>query len=220
MRSTRCRATLGAASAVATFAVVLFAGACTKPAPGPGPGATGTPSAAATSAAASPSPSPSASTSKTPTVDPAKVFATNGIGPYGIGKSLADLDSKGLVTGLFDSPICPGVKIGESTGAYAGKLRLAFGADGKLWYIDTNATDLQTPSGGKIGMTIAALKALYGSKGTVIPKSGPNIGGLLVKVSGSTLGIVFLEDNAGKAYSMSAGPVDMIESFAKGGEGC
>jgi hypothetical protein len=217
MRSTtRGRATFAVAATAVAAAAALLTAACAKPA-GP-PGGAGTVVASPAATATSSSPGPIVTTSSAPTVDPALIFAADGIGPYQLGRDLAALDAQGLVTDLFNSPICPGVKIGESTGAYAGKLRLAFASNGKLWYIDTSSEDYQTPSGGKIGMTIVALKALYGSKGTVIPKSGPNIGGLLVPAG--ALGIVFLGDGAGKAYSMSAGPLEVVESFAKGGEGC
>lgn len=134
-----------------------------------------------TTGAATPDP---VKTSAAPPVDPAIIFAADGIGPYELGKSLAGLDASDLVTGLFNSPICPGVTIGEATGKYAGKLRLAFNTDEKLWYIDTDSTSFQTPSGGKVGMTMAKLKSIYGSKGTQIPSGGGHIGGLLVPVSG------------------------------------
>jgi hypothetical protein len=212
-RSARVIGARVALCGVAAVAALVLAGACAKPLAPPGV----TPSSpVATGATASPTVKPSPK----PTVDPMLVVTPKGVGPYLIGVTLASLQSKGQVVDLEDSPICPGVKFGRSTGKYAGKLRLVFGADGKLWHFETSDTTLQTTVGARVGMKIATIAGLYGAKATVYPQTGSALGGVLAEGSGG-LAVVFLEGPDDRAASLIVGPTELLEAFATGNsEGC
>jgi hypothetical protein len=179
--------------------------------------------------AASPTPSPTATPAPTatpsPTTDPAIVLAANGIGPYVVGASLADLQSRGLVTNVDRSFHCDGSwQGGSATGPYAWRLSVTFYL-GRLIDVHTSSTKLVTPSGARVGMTLDELQKIYGSRGTVITGMGdsPVIENraLSVRVPDTDLGIVFYLDNANKkANAMSAGKVERLEQIAVVGEGC
>ena len=189
---------------------------------------------AAPSASPTPSPSPAPSPTMTPaptatpspTTDPAIVLAANGIGPYVVGASLADLQPRGLLTNVEPSFHCDASwQGGEATGRYAGQLWVTFYL-GRLIDVHTFSTQLVTPSGARVGMTLTELQDIYGSRGTLIT-GDPQITGtndpraLSVRVPNSDLGIVFfLDETSTKASSMSAGQVERLEQMAVFGEGC
>ena len=141
------------------LAVTLTACGGDPPAPGPSAPASGSASPAAPTPTAAPSAAPSGSASPTvaPPTDPATVFAADGIGPYVIGSTLADLTTRSLVTGVVDSELCAGAKGATATGRYAGQLSLTFNAD-ELRSVHTTSPDLVTPSGARVGMTLAQIQ--------------------------------------------------------------
>jgi hypothetical protein len=205
--------------AVASLALVVLG--CTKGGP-----SSPAPSAPAPTTVGSPTPSASTSVATTatatpkpsPTVDPAIILAADGIGPYHIGEKLTDLTSKSLLVGLTDSMTCPGVKVANATGIYAGKLRIAF-QSGVMRSIYSSSTKYRTPSGGKVGMKLTTLQSIYGSHGSIVHSIGG--GGYLVRVTGSTKGVVFILDpDLTTAISIGVGDANALEEDAKSGEGC
>jgi hypothetical protein len=216
MRPTVVRSFAVAALAVMTVAI---AAGCKKDSGAP---PTATPPASTTAAGTPPasvSPSPSSAASPSPTAGPAMVFEADGIGPYVIGTSLADLQGRALVTAVFESPHCTDAKGAEATGRYAGQVTLSFKAD-RLIAVNTNSTSLVTPSGARVGMTLAQLQAVYGSRGTLITGTLGNKA-YIVRVLGSGLGIVFYLDATNtRVAAMSGGEATPLEDAARVGEGC
>ena len=155
----------------------------------------------------------------TSTAAPGAVFAADGIGPYVIGTTLSDLRTRALVTGVSESPHCADAKGAEATGPYAGQITLSFKAD-RLTAVNTNSTALVTPSGARVGMTLAQLLAVYGSRGTLITGTLGNKA-YVVRVLGSGLGIVFyLDATFTRVAAMSGGEATPLEDAARVGEGC
>lgn len=174
-----------------------------------------------TVASASPTSSPIATPSPTePATDPATVLAANGIGPYAIGARLSDLRSRALVTNVQPSSNCDDSwQHAEATGSYAGQLSFTFD-HGRLTSIDTDATDLVTPSGARVGMPLTELQRIYGSRGRLITGASGNQA-ISVRVPDTSLGIVFFLDATNtKTWSMSAGEIQRLEIAAVVGEGC
>lgn len=199
-------------------AAVMLASGCgggTPPtSPTPDPTGSGSPSASATA-----EPSPSTTPTIAPPADPATVFAADGIGPYVIGSTLADLTSRSLLVDVVDSELCTDVKSASATGRYSGALSFTF-KGGTLTAIHTTSTDLVTPSGARVGMTLAELESIYGTRGTLITGTLGNKA-FAVRVPTSVLGIVFyLDPTNTRVASMSAGNADDLEDAARAGEGC
>jgi hypothetical protein len=170
---------------------------------------------------ASPTSSPIGTPSPTePATDPATVLAANGIGPYAIGARLSELQSQALVTNIQPSSNCyDSWQHGEATGRYAGQLSFTFDL-GRLTSIDTDAPELVTPSGARVGMPLTELQRIYGSRGTLITGVSGNQA-ISVRVPDTALGIVFFLDATNtKTWSMSAGEVERLEIAAVVGEGC
>jgi hypothetical protein len=154
-----------------------------------------------------------------PPVDPATVFAADGIGPYVVGARLSVLSSQGLVANVEPSFHCYDEwQNAEATGRYAGHLHLSFYL-GQLIDVHTASPELVTPSGAIVGMPLAELQRIYGMRGTVITGVSGNEA-FSVHVP-AELGIVFfLDETNTKVWSMSAGEVKWLDSAAVVGEGC
>jgi hypothetical protein len=190
----------------------------------------------APSASPTPSPTPSPSPTPGPTVtpapsvtpspatDPAVVLAANGIGPYVVGASLADLQSRGLITNVQPSFHCDDSwQGGYATGRYAERLWVTFYL-GRLIDVHTSSTELVTPSGARVGMTLKELQAIYGDRGKLI--RGYESQAFSVRVAGTKLGIVFYFEALDthpidpKVTAIAAGGYERLEDFARNGEGC
>jgi hypothetical protein len=173
------------------------------------------------SPAASPTPSPVDTPSPAePTPDPATVVAANGIGPYVVGASLSDLQSRSLVTNVEKSVVCDDSwRYAEATGRYADDLSMTFQM-GRLVDVHTGKTELVTPSGARVGMSLTELQRIYGTQGTLITGTNGNQA-FSVRVPDTDLGIVFyLDETNTTARAMSAGEVERLEQAAIVGEGC
>ena len=164
--------------------------------------------------------SPVATPSPEPTSEAATVLAADGIGPYVVGATLADLESSGLVANVAASTNCDASWQGaDATGRYEGQLRITF-QQGRLIDVATQSTELETPSGARVGMPLAELQRIYGSRGTLINGVSGNQA-FSVRVPQTALGIVFyLEETNTRAMAMSAGEVERLEQTAVIGEGC
>jgi hypothetical protein len=166
-----------------------------------------------TSGSASAAPAP-------PTTDPAIIFAADGIGPYIIGTQLSELQGRALVTGVFESQLCADSKGAAATGRYAGVISLSFTA-GRLVSVHTTSDTLVTPSGAKVGMSLADAQSLYGGRGTLITSTAGASKALVVRVTATALAVVlFLDPTNTKVASMSGGEAERLESAARAGEGC
>ena len=76
-----------------------------------------------------------------------------------------------------------------------------------------------TPSGARVGMTLAQLQAVYGSRGTLITGTLGNKA-YIVRVLGSGLGIVFYLDATNtRVAAMSGGEATPLEDAARVGRG-
>jgi hypothetical protein len=186
---------------------------------------TSSPLETAPPATLAPTESPIASPDETPeptveATDPALVFAANGIGPYAIGASMAELQSSGLITNVEPSLHCDDSwRVAEATGRYAGQLHLTFHL-GRLTDIGTDSRELVTPSGAQVGMTLADLRDIYGSRGTLITGVNGNQA-FSVRVLDTTLGIIFfLDETNTTTQAMTAGEIDRLEEAVTVGEGC
>ena len=231
-------------SSIRLFSIVAFAitiAACSQAAGSIGDVPTAPPTAVPAVALASPDPTPSlgqtASLTTTvpshspipspvatplptePAIDPATVLAADGIGPYVVGARLSALESQGLVASVEPSFHCYDEwQNAEATGRYAGHLHLSFYL-GQLIDVHTASPELVTPSGAIVGMPLAELQRIYGTRGTVITGVSGNEA-FSVHVP-AELGIVFfLDETNTKVWSMSAGEVKWLDSAAVVGEGC
>ena len=210
-----------ALSCVAVVLLVTGAAGCKREgaaAPTTGPTTTTatpstTPSASASPGATTPSASPS------PTPDAALVLAADGIGPYVVGAALSDLQARNLVTGIYISQTCSDAKGAEAAGRYAGQITLSFKAE-RLYAVNTHSTSLVTPSGARVGMTLAQLQGVYGSRGTLMTGVLGNKA-YIVRVMASGLAIVFyLDATNARVAAMSGGEATPLEEAARVGEGC
>jgi hypothetical protein len=172
-----------------------------------------------------PAPSPTRSPVDTPspaesTPDPATVLAADGIGPYVVGASLSDLQSRSLVANVEKSVVCDDSwRYAEATGRYADDLTMTFQL-GRLVDVHTSSAELVTPSGARAGMSLTELQSIYGTRGTLITGTSGNQA-FSVRVPDTDLGIVFyLDETNTTARAVSAGEVERLEQAAIVGEGC
>jgi hypothetical protein len=216
---TRLGTRLGVAMSLALSLVMSLAACHGSPSPtGQGPTATGSAAPGATTPAVSPSASRTPPPTAPPT-DPVVVFAADGIGGYRIGAQLSDLIATHLIISASDSPSCTDAKTADTTGVYAGKVSLTIRAS-KLSAIHTTSTAYVTPSGAKVGMTLATLQGLYGDRGTVITGQLGNKA-YSVRVPATQLALVFFLDQTNTTVtSMSGGEAQPLEDAVRTGEGC
>jgi hypothetical protein len=170
---------------------------------------------------ASPTSSPSWMPSPTdPAVDAATVFAANGIGPFVVGARMSELQSRGLVEDVGSSFHCDDSWLNASaTSPNEAQLWFNFHF-GRLTVISTSSTDLVTPSGARVGMTLTELKGIYGSRGRLIEGWMGNQA-FSVRVPDTALGIVFYLDETNiTTLWMGAGEAQPLEELAVHGEGC
>jgi hypothetical protein len=202
---------------MASLSLVAAAG-CGQGTPPP----SGSPTPATSTTSSVPSPTPSAVPSLSPTpppTDPAIVFAADGIGPYLVGTQLAELQSRALVAGLVDSQFCADSKGATAIGRYATSVTLTF-TGGRLASVHTQSADYVTPSGAKVGLTLAEVQAIYGARGTLLTSTA-GVKAMVVRVPSSTVALVLVMDPTGaKVASMDAGEADKLEAAARTGQGC
>jgi hypothetical protein len=152
------------------------------------------------------------------------VLAANGIGPYVVGASLADLQSRGLLTNVEPSFHCDASwQGGHATGRYAAQLTWVTFHLGRLVDVHTSSIELVTPSGARVGMSLTELQGIYGDRGTIVTRGDGWMAyqALSVRVPNTELGIVFyLDETNSKVRSMGAGEVQALEDLARNGEGC
>ncbi|MFI7284865.1 hypothetical protein ACIBOV_31880 [Micromonospora chersina] len=128
-------------------------------------------------------PSARADAGHTPVGGPAtgtrvEVLSVRGAGPYRMGARLDRLAAAGLVD--WTAPGCAGVVHAGATGAWAGKIVLAF-RDGRLVSVGTATVPPRSPAGASVGMSFADLERIYGRRGALIRNDAGDAEAYLVR---------------------------------------
>jgi hypothetical protein len=208
--------TLATVAIVATGVVAVLLGGCHRGSQSVAtPTATDTASPTAT-ATTEPTQSPSPSVSAT---DPGSVLAADGIGPYVIGSSMADLKARALLDNIVESPFCTDAFGADATGVYSGKLTLSF-RHGLLTSVHTVSNSFVTPSGARVGISLTDLQGIYGTRGILLTGTLGNKA-FSVRVPASGLAVLFyLDPTAKKVDAISGGEAAALEDAVHNGEGC
>jgi hypothetical protein len=183
--------------------VLATAGCLTKSGEPSTPLTEGSPATSATSPAIAP-----------PSAAPAPVTGL-GVGNYAVGATLEDLKAAGILTQVNEDVLCK-VAFAEGAGVYAGVVSLMF-LDGKVVTVFVDSPDISTVDGAKVGMTLAEIKAIYGTRATELTR--PGRGGAL-SVREGEMGLLFLFDDADQANMIQAGRYDFLELNFLEGEDC
>ena len=190
--------------------LALATGGCLRKEGGPPPPAVESvgvlPTASPTGGAPPPSTTPPA----------AEPLAATGVGPYAVGAKLATLKSAGALTKINESTGCPGWATAEGTGLYAGKVTVIF-YQGAVNWIEVKSSGLSTMDGAKVGMTLAVVKGIYGSKGTELTDG---LGGKALSVHGKGGLGLFFRTKDGTVNVIEAGKSETLEFRFTDGEGC
>lgn len=192
---------------LALLALTLLAG-CGDDDPAP---TTPAPSAQ-TSVSAEASPSPSASPPASPSPSPAINFSVDGAGPYTIGANLEALKAGGLLEEVkTGAETCPANTTARGTGVWK-DIQLQFRPDGVLYLAVNRSKTIPTPSGARLGMTLAAVSSIYGNLGKEL-----NNGAAFLVTTTSGRGILFDLDQSKKVFAMIAGDAAYLKSSYEGG---
>ncbi|MFG3599601.1 hypothetical protein [Micromonospora chersina] len=106
------------------------------------------------------------------------VLSVRGAGPYRIGTRLDRLAAAGLID--WTAPGCAGVMHAGVTGAWAGKIMLAF-RFGRLVSVGTATVPPRSPAGASVGMSFADLERIYGRRGALIRNDAGDAEAYLVR---------------------------------------
>ncbi|MFI6330418.1 hypothetical protein ACIBBG_19205 [Micromonospora chersina] len=107
-----------------------------------------------------------------------EVLSVRGAGPYRIGARLDRLTAAGLID--WTAAGCAGVVHAGVTGAWAGKIMLAF-RDGRLVSVGTATVPPRSPAGASVGMSFADLERIYGRRGALIRNDAGDAEAYLVR---------------------------------------
>jgi hypothetical protein len=168
-----------------------------------------------------PSGSPSTSGPTTPpvvvTTPSGPVFTVDGTGPYQLGSTLDALESAGALAEVATGgEVCSLNTRARGTGAFS-DVRLSFRPDGLLYLITNRSPDIPTPSGARIGTTLAQLNTMYA--GATHEELAPSA--FLVSAGSAGRGILFDLDASDRVFTMSAGDADYLESsYVNGTDFC
>ncbi|MFG1779205.1 hypothetical protein ACGFIR_07985 [Micromonospora sp. NPDC049051] len=146
--------------------------------------------------------------------DEVRIISVRGAGPFRIGADLADLTAAGLISWV--APHCDGTVRTGVTGAWAGKLLLAF-RDGRLVEVGTATAPPRTPRGGGVGMSFDALEEIYGPRGSMIRNDAGDASAYLVRVGSRVELFTGHPIRPGVGY-LQVGPASFVErGFREGG---
>ncbi|MEU4776256.1 hypothetical protein [Micromonospora sp. NPDC023644] len=148
--------------------------------------------------------------------DEARVISVRGAGPFRIGADLARLSAAGLIDWV--APDCDGVVHAGVTGAWAGKILLAF-RDGRLVEVGTATAPPRTPAGAGVGMSFAALEELYGPRGSMIRNDAGDASAYLVRVGSRVELFTGHPIRPGVGY-LQVGPASVVERGFREGRSC
>ncbi|MEH1099071.1 hypothetical protein [Micromonospora sp. CPCC 205561] len=153
-----------------------------------------------------------------PAADPdeVRVISVRGAGPFRIGARLADLSAAGLVDWV--APDCDGVLRAGVTGAWAGKVLLAF-RDARLVEVGTATAPPRTPAGASVGMSFAELEEIYGPRGSMIRNDAGDSSAYLVR-SGSRVELFTGHPIRPGAGYLQVGPASFVERAFREGRSC
>jgi hypothetical protein len=189
---------------VALVAALALVAAC-SPDPPAGPSGDGT----VVDPGATPSPSAPADPSTTPAATPTgPVFSVDGTGPYQLGLTLDALQAGGALADVtMSEAVCTQNTVARGTGEFS-DVRMSFRPDGGLYLITNRSADIPTPSGARIGTTLAALTGLYtdATTETLAPSA------FLVRAGSAGRGILFDLDDSDRVFTMSAADADYLKS--------
>ncbi len=162
-----------------------------------------------------PVPSPAQEASPTPIAPPSlAAFTFDGVGPYQIGGDFDALKLHGLLADVVQGSQVCGDQYQSAHGVqpYQDIWISAKGGMSQIYVVVNGSTALATPSGAKVGSTLAQLKSLYGSAGEEL--NYRTRAGYLVK-SPSGNGLLFdLDVNSKKVNDVVAGKAAYLkESF-------
>jgi hypothetical protein len=175
-------------------------------------GASPSVAASPSAAAVSPKPAPSSSSG-------GLVITVDGAGPYLVGNTLMKYDAEGKLAGLSGGgEACPSRWTANGTGVWTG-LQLSFTPDpgSKLEFVIARSAAISTPSGAKVGMTLAQLQSIYGPKGETLSVGGAKA--YLVATSGKALYFELDMDN-NKAFVIIAGDAARLKNRFLAGADC
>lgn len=192
--------------------LVAMLAACDSTVPAVRPSVT-MPPISASPIAASPSPSPS--------VSPAlPVFTVDGGGPYQLGADFTKLNADGKLAEVSTSNELCGPHLNARGVAPWQDIRVsARTSDSKLYLVINRSATIATPSGAKVGMTSAQLKAIYGAAGEELTVNSAKA--YLVKTPSGN-GLLFDFDvSTKKVLAIIAGNATYLkDSFTNGSDYC
>ncbi len=178
----------------------------------------------ATPSSATVSTAPASSGPATPSSgdDLSLVIGPDGLGPFTIGVTLAELTSKGLVAGTTRSQSCSDTAGADGVGAYAGMgVRLTF-SKGALVAVRVDSDDIRTSTGLAIGPVMETAQTDYpegklitGTPGGPAAAAGPS---LLVEASGGHA--LLLASDDGSVGAIFAGETTLLKGYAATGKYC
>ncbi|MEU6076506.1 hypothetical protein [Micromonospora sp. NPDC047074] len=148
--------------------------------------------------------------------DEVEVISVRGAGPFRIGASLARLSAAGLIDWV--APDCDGVVRTGVTGAWAGKILLAF-RDGLLVEVGTATAPPRTPAGAAVGMSFAELALIYGSQGSLIRNDADDASAYLVRFGSRVELFTGHPIRPGVGY-LQVGPASFVERTFREGRSC
>ncbi|MEU4780481.1 hypothetical protein [Micromonospora sp. NPDC023633] len=148
--------------------------------------------------------------------DEARVISVRGAGPFRIGADLARLSAAGLIDWV--APDCDGMVHAGVTGAWAGKILLAF-RDGRLVEVGTATAPPRTPAGAAVGMSFAALEEIYGPRGSMIRNDAGDSSAYLVRVGSRVELFTGHPIRPGVGY-LQVGPSSVVERGFREGRSC
>ncbi|KAB1140182.1 hypothetical protein F6X68_22700 [Micromonospora sp. AMSO12t] len=148
--------------------------------------------------------------------DEVRLISVRGAGPFRIGADLARLSAAGLIDWV--APDCDGTVRAGVTGAWAGKILLAF-RDGRLVEVGTATAPPRTPAGAGVGMSFAALEEIYGPRGSMIRNDAGDASAYLVRVGSRVELFTGHPIRPGVGY-LQVGPASVVERGFREGRSC
>ncbi|MFG2009382.1 hypothetical protein ACGFNF_09950 [Micromonospora sp. NPDC048868] len=148
--------------------------------------------------------------------DEVRLISVRGAGPFRIGADLARLSAAGLIDWMATG--CDGTVHAGVTGAWAGKILLAF-RDGRLVEVGTATAPPRTPAGAGVGMSFAALEEIYGPRGSMIRNDAGDASAYLVRVGSRVELFTGHPIRPGVGY-LQVGPASVVERGFREGRSC
>jgi len=196
---------------LAVAALLTAAAGCDSTEPPPA----AKPPASSSAASADPSAGAQPSTSASGPPAAANHFTVDGTGVYQLGAKLADLQAAGQLADVkTGGATCGQNTTAKGTGQWS-DVRVSARPDGKIYLVVNRSTNIPTPSGAWLGMTLAALQSIYGPIGEELAQ-GTAKAYLVTTTSGR--GMLFdLDPNTKKVIAMIASDANYLKTSYLGG---